>query len=401
MRVRGALRCHPPWRLHLGRGRACHRLLFPLGTGEVPLPPLQAPVDPLEVAPSRGYPLSMPLFLPPQTPSFEVSGSEFRLDGKRFVIHSGEMHYPRVPRPYWRDRMKKMKAMGLNTLCTYVFWNLHEAKEGKFDFTGDLDLAAYLKMAQEEGLMVILRPGPYICTELDFGGYPAWLLKNRETRVRSLDPTFKNAAGRYLDRVGTLARPFLRKNGGPIIMAQVENEYGSYGADHEYMTWCRDRMKWAGFDCQLMTSDGPGEGNLKGGMVDGAVATVNFGGGAPGAFDALQKLRPGSPRMIGEYWFGWFDHVGKRHHTTAVEPHLEDLRWCLKNRVSFNLYMFHGGSNFGFMPGANGSGETYDLDSQSYDYDAPLDESGRPTAKFFAVRKLIEEETRMALPPIP
>ncbi|CAN5549353.1 beta-galactosidase [soil metagenome] len=343
----------------------------------------------------------MPLFLPVQAPSFQVVGREFRLDGRPFVIHSGEMHYARVPREYWRARMRLAKAMGLNTICTYVFWNQHEATEGQFDFKGNLDLAEYLKTAQEEGLMVILRPGPYVCTELDFGGYPAWLLKDPKTKVRSMDPTFRAAAGRYLDKVGTVVKPFLRRNGGPVIMAQVENEYGSYGDDHEYMRWVRDRIKGAGITCQLMTSDGPGEGSLKGGMVEGALATVNFGGGAAGSFGALEKLQPGKPRMIGEYWFGWFDHVGKRHHTTSVASQIEDLRWCLRNGVSFNLYMFHGGSNFGFMPGSNGGGDSYDLDTQSYDYDAPVDESGRPTEKFLAFRKLMEEETGTKLPPIP
>jgi len=330
-----------------------------------------------------------------------VKGDKFVLNGKPFVIRSGEMHYARVPRAYWRDRFKKAKAMGLNTICTYVFWNQHEAKEGKFDFTGNLDLKRYIQIAGEEGLHVIVRPGPYICTELDFGGFPAWLLKNRATVVRSLNPTYLKAAARYLTAVGKIVQPLTARHGGPVIMAQVENEYGSYGRDHVYMAWVRDTMRRAGFDCQLYTSDGPGQDMLSGGTLPDLPATVNFGGGAEGAFRELEKFRPGSPRMIGEYWAGWFDAWGAPHHTTGIEGHLKDIQWCLKNDVSFNLYMFHGGTNFGFMAGSNGGDNSFTVDTTSYDYDSPLDESGRVTPKYMAFRKAIQARVGTPLPQVP
>ncbi|MGV3614479.1 MAG: beta-galactosidase [Fimbriimonas sp.] len=336
------------------------------------------------------------------THTFEAVGSDFRLDGKPFVVRSGEMHYPRVPRAYWRDRLRKAKAMGLNTICTYVFWNQHEATQGKYDFKDNLDLGAFLKIAKEEGLFAIVRPGPYICTELDFGGFPAWLLKDRSLKVRSKDPKFLAHTKRYLDRVGQEVRPHLLKNGGNVIMAQVENEYGSYGADHEYMAWIRDTMrKGGGYDCLLFTSDGPGQGMLSGGTLPDLTPTINFGGGAENAFKELAKFRPNTPRMIGEYWCGWFDHWGKAHHRTNIQNHVRDIEWCLKNGVSFNLYMFHGGTNFGFMQGSNGGANDYNVDVTSYDYDSPLDESGRITPKYTAFRDAIARGTGEKLPPVP
>lgn len=331
-------------------------------------------------------------------PRFAVQGDKFLLDGKPIVLRSGEMHYPRVPRAMWRSRLKLAKAMGLNTICTYVFWNLHEARPGKFDFAGNLDLAEFLRVVKEEGLFAIVRPGPYICTELDFGGFPAWLLKDRKVKVRSQDPFYLDAAKRYLERVGKEIAPLTIDRGGSVIMSQVENEYGSYGNDHVYMAWVRDVMKASGYPTTLFTSDGPGEGMLRGGTLPDLTPTINFGGGAEGAFRTLAAFRPGTPRMIGEYWCGWFDHWGKRHHRTSAEGHVRDIKWCLANGVSFNLYMFHGGTNFGFMQGSNGGGDNFDVDTTSYDYDSPLDEAGRPTPKYFAFRKAIQEATGEQLP---
>lgn len=335
------------------------------------------------------------------THSFTVQGEHFMLDGKPFVIHCGEMHYPRIPHQYWRSRMKMARAMGLNTICTYVFWNLHEPKPGQWNFSGDLDLANYIKIAGEEGLKVILRPGPYICTELDFGGFPAWLLKDRSMTVRSKDPKFLKLTEDYMQHVGHVIKPYLIQNGGPVIMAQVENEYGSYGADHEYMGDVRDIMRRSGFDCQLFTSDGPGQGMLNGGTLPDLPSVVNFGGGAPGAFEEFAKFRKGVPRMIGEYWAGWFDHWGKGHQTSSLANNLKDIKWCLENDVSFNLYMFHGGTNFGFMQGANGGANDYNVDTTSYDYDSALNESGRVTPKYLAFRELILSHTKEQVPPIP
>ncbi|GLH71504.1 beta-galactosidase [Geothrix limicola] len=326
----------------------------------------------------------------PKPVSFTVQGERFLLDGKPFVIRSGEMHYPRVPRADWRDRMKKMRAMGLNTLCTYVFWNLHEPEPGRFDFSGDLDLAAYLRTAQEEGLKVILRPGPYICTEWEFGGLPAWLLKAPDMKVRTADPRFLEAAARYLKRVGQEVDSLQADRGGPILMVQVENEYGSFGSDMAYKSAIRKAIVDAGFRVRLYTSDGPGQDTLAGGTFPDLVPTVNFGAGpeCAEAFAELDKFRSGIPRMCGEYWAGWFDHYGKPHHTTDAKEGAAGVTWMLQRGISFNLYMFHGGTNFGFMNGANWTGR-YAPDTTSYDYDVMLDEAGRPTPKFFAYREVI------------
>ena len=333
--------------------------------------------------------------------TFSAVGDHFELDGSEYVIRSGEMHYPRIPHQNWRTRFKMAKAMGLNTICTYVFWNLHEVKPDTWDFTGDLNIAEYLKLAKEEGLNIILRPGPYICTELDFGGLPSWLLKDRSFKVRCRDPKFLARVDKYLAKLGSVVKPYLIQNGGPVILTQVENEYGSYGNDHVYTGAVRDSLIKNGFTGQLFTSDGPGQGMLQGGTLPGIPATVNFGGGAPSAFAELAKFRTGVPRMIGEYWAGWFDHWGKGHNTSNIAGNVKDITWCLQNKVSFNLYMFHGGTNFAFMQGSNGGGNDYNVDTTSYDYDSALDESGRITPKYAAFRKAIEEGTNEKFPSVP
>lgn len=335
--------------------------------------------------------------------TFGWQGEHFLLDGKPFQIRSGSMHYPRVPRPYWRDRMRKMRAMGLNTLCTYVFWNLHESEPGRFDFTGNLDVAAYLRTAQEEGLWSVVRPGPYICSEWEFGGFPAWLLRSAEIKVRSNDPRFLDSAGKYLKRVGQELAPLQITHGGPVLMVQVENEYGSYGGSKPYMRAIRDLIRDAGFNVTLYTSDGPSLRLLKGGTLPDLLSAINFGGSdAEGAFASFAKFRQGVPRMCGEYWIGWFDHWGEVHHVTPPEESARGLEWMLAHDISINLYMFHGGTSFGFMSGAN-YGEAYQPDTTSYDYDAPLDEAGRPREKFFVLREVIRRhlppsETLPALP---
>jgi beta-galactosidase len=326
--------------------------------------------------------------------SFAWQGENFLLDDKPFVIRSGEMHYPRIPRAYWRDRMKKAKAMGLNTITTYIFWNLHEPKPNHFDFKGNLDIAEFVRTAQEEGLWVIVRPGPYICTELDFGGFPAWLLADNEMKVRSKDEKFLKAAKRYMMRVGQELKPHLVTNGGAIIMAQVENEYGSFGNDYGYMSAIRTMMIDAGFDVMLFTSDGPSEKMLKGGTLPDVLSVINFSvnDSVEKQFENFAKFRDGVPRMVGEYWIGWFDHWGGRHHTVQVKNALNGIDWMLSKGISFNIYMFHGGTSFGFMAGANSSKENpYQPDTSSYDYDSPLDEAGRPTEKFFALRDVIKK----------
>ncbi len=336
--------------------------------------------------------------------TFRIEGERFLLDGKPFVVRSGSMHYPRVPREYWRDRMRKMRAMGLNTLCTYVFWNLHEPRPARFDFSGNLDLAEYLRQAQQEGLWVLLRPGPYVCSEWEFGGFPAWLLADPAMHVRTADPKFLSAAARYMQRVGKEAAGLEIARGGPILAVQVENEYGSFGKDHAYMQAVRRMIVDAGFAGLLYTADGSGAANLSGGTLDGVLSVINFGDNAnlERQFANLARFRSGVPRMNGEYWCGWFDHWGEKHHTTDPARSAAGVEWMLSRGISFNLYMAHGGTSWGYMSGAN-SGAHYQPDTSAYDYDAPIDEAGRPTEKFKAIREVIRKHLRPGetLPDLP
>src|SRR5215207_5298919 len=324
--------------------------------------------------------------------TFGWRGEHFLLDGKPFRIVAGDMHYARVPRQYWRDRMRKMKAMGLNTLTTYVFWNLHEPRPGRFDFTGNLDIAAYVRTAREEGLWVILRPGPYVCSEWEFGGFPSWLLKEPDMKVRSADPRFLRAAANYMREVGRRIAPLQVTRGGPVIMVQVENEYGSFGDDKNYLGAVRRMIVDAGFEVTLFTSDGDA-GKLAAGTLPEVLAVINFGArdSPEKKFAVFDKLRQNVPRMCGEFWVGWFDSWGDRHQTVPAEKAAEGLDWMLARGISVSIYMFHGGSSFGFMNGANRNSEGYKPIINGYDYDSPLDEAGRPTAKFFALRDVIKK----------
>ena len=328
-----------------------------------------------------------------QTPhTFAVDGEHFTLDGKPFLIRSGEMHYPRVPKEYWHDRMKKMRALGLNTLTTYVFWDLHEPREGQFDFTGNLDLGAYLKAAQEEGLFVLLRPGPYVCSEWDLGGLPAWLLGHEGMTIRSKDRQFLAAAEPYMKKVGEIAAPLQVTHGGPVLMVQVENEYGSYGDDHEYMRAIQKMIRDAGFDGLLYTSDGSEAKMLHGGTLPDVLSVINFGASdnPEREFANFAKFRTGVPKMVGEFWTGWFDHWGELHHRTNTAKEAANLDWLLSRNISVNLYMVHGGSSWGPMAGAN-LDNRYEPDISSYDYDAPIDEAGRLTPKYAALREVMKK----------
>jgi beta-galactosidase len=324
---------------------------------------------------------------------FAVQGSQFTLDGRPFQIRSGEMHYPRVPRAVWRDRFRKARALGLNTITTYAFWSQHEPEPGRWDFSGNKDLRAYIRMAAEEGLHVILRPGPYVCAEVDFGGFPAWLLRTPGLRVRSLDPRYMAACQNYLRHIAEQVADLQSSRGGPLLMLQVENEYGSYGQDHDYMATMQQQLRAAGIDAPLFTSDGGAERLFDGGTLPDVPAVVNFGGGVADAkesFDALAAWRPKGPRMAGEYWAGWFDHWGEEHHTQPPEEAAATVDWMMAQGHSFNLYMFHGGTSFGWLTGANYSAkEPFQPDTTSYDYDAVLDEAGRVTPKYRLVRERI------------
>ena len=333
-----------------------------------------------------------------------IDGGRFLLDGQPFVIRSGEMHYPRVPRAYWRDRMRRLRALGLNTLTTYVFWNVHEREPGAFDFSGDLDVATYVRAAHEEGLWVILRPGPYVCTEWDLGGLPSWLLREPGVALRSTDPRFLEPSRRYLARLGLELAALQSTRGGPIILVQVENEYGSFGSDKVYLGAIRDQIRGAGFEVPLFTSDGPTARMLEGGTLDDVLSVVNFAADddPEKAFATFARFRQGVPRMVGEFWTGWFDHWGRDHHVVPPETGARHLDWMLGQGISVNLYMAHGGTTFGFLPGANWD-TRYWPDTTGYDYDAPIDEAGRPTPKFEAYRAVFAKHLPGGerLPPMP
>ncbi|HEY4379103.1 MAG TPA: beta-galactosidase family protein [Acidobacteriaceae bacterium] len=338
--------------------------------------------------------------------TFAVAGGQFTLDGKPFRVLSGEMHYPRIPREYWRARLKMARAMGLNAVTTYVFWNEHEPTPGVYDFAGNNDVAEFIREAQQEGLWVILRPGPYVCAEWEFGGYPAWLLKDPTTIVRSSDPKFLQPATRWIKRLGEELAPLQAGNDGPIVLVQVENEYGSFGNDHAYMEANRQALVDAGFTkAQLYTADGPGV--ITNGSLPDLPVGINFDGNHPNeaakSFATLKKIRPDGPYFNSEFWAGWFDHWGGPHAHTSTETQVANLDWMLKQGYSVSIYMFHGGTDFGWMNGANSSDskKEYEPDVTSYDYDSALDESGRPTAKYFAFRDVIAKDTGVTPPPVP
>ena len=326
---------------------------------------------------------------PPQH-IFTTQADHFTLDGKPFKILSGELHYARIPREYWHARLKMAKAMGLNTIATYVFWNVHEPTPGHYDFTGNNDLAAFIKAAQEEGLYVILRAGPYSCAEWEFGGFPAWLLSgDKHPTLRSTDPAFLTPAERWINRLAQEVAPLQIGRGGPILMTQVENEYGNYGSDAAYMQALKAIFLKAGFtDSFLYSADN--WRNIPRGSIPGLYAATNFGiNNHQGGMDALEKERPGQPLFVSEYWPGWFDHWGHPHETRPTAPQLEDLSYILKRGAGINIYVVHGGTSFGFMSGSSNTANAFLPDVTSYDYDAPIDESGHPTPKYFAYRKVL------------
>jgi beta-galactosidase len=316
--------------------------------------------------------------------SFVISTNDFLLDDRPFQIRCGEMHFARIPREYWQHRLRMAHAMGLNTVCAYLFWNAHEPEPGKFDFSGRVDVAEFCRLAQQEGLKVILRPGPYSCAEWDFGGFPWWLLKIADIRVRTQDPRYLEACKRYLLAVGRELAPLQINRGGPIIMVQVENEYGSYGADRQYIRILRDDLKEAGFEVPLFTCDGPTQ--LRKDTLDDLFCVVNFDGGPEANFKALRAVRPSGPLMCGEYYPGWFDSWGKPHHFGETARVVNEIGWMLEHNASFSIYLVHGGTTFGFDAGANSP--PFSPQSTSYDYDAPISEAGWDTPKYHALREL-------------
>jgi beta-galactosidase len=332
--------------------------------------------------------------------TFEIKNDAFYLDNAPFRILSGAMHYFRVHPAYWEDRMKKMQLMGLNTLETYVAWNMHEPKPGQFDFNGWMDLVRYITLADDLGLKVIVRPGPYICSEWDFGGLPAWLLRDPGMKLRCSYRPYLNAVESYFSELLPRLAPLQISRGGPVIAMQIENEYGGYGNDKSYLKFLEEKMRSEDITVPLFTSDGATDAMLQYGSLPHILKTANFGSQAEDQFNKLREYQPEGPLMCMEFWNGWFDHWGEDHHTRSPEDAAATLDEILARGASVNFYMFHGGTNFSFMNGANYD-KRYLPTITSYDYDAPLNEQGDITPKFLAFREVIKKYNTVKDIPLP
>ncbi len=331
--------------------------------------------------------------------TFGVKDDRFVLNGEPFNIYSGAMHYFRTLPEYWEDRLLKLKKAGFNTVETYVCWNLHEPKKGEYDFSGMLDIVKFLKTAQELGLYAIVRPGPYICAEWEFGGFPAWLLADKNIELRCNSELYLKHVRDYFEKLFSLLVPQLITNGGNIIAMQIENEYGSYANDKKYLKALEKMYDELGIDVLKFTSDGTWCNMLSGGTIDGVLPTLNFGSRTATAFGALEPFGK-VPKMCMEFWCGWFDHWGEKHHTRGADSTLKEIEEFLKQDASFNMYMFHGGTNFGFNAGANHRGK-YQPTVTSYDYCAPLTEWGDYTETYHKIRKLLCEKQGLAMDELP
>ena len=333
--------------------------------------------------------------------TFTTGDKTFLLNGKPFVVKAAELHYPRIPRAYWEHRIKMCKALGMNTVCLYVFWNIHEQQEGKFDFSGNNDVAAFCRLCQKNGMYVIVRPGPYVCAEWEMGGLPWWLLKKKDIRLREQDPYFMQRVEIFEKEVGKQLASLTIQNGGPIIMVQVENEYGSYGKDKPYVSAIRDIVKKSGFDkVSLFQCDW--SSNFLNNGLDDLTWTMNFGTGAniDDQFKRLGEVRPNAPKMCSEFWSGWFDKWGAKHETRPAKAMVEGIDEMLSKGISFSLYMTHGGTSFGHWAGANSPG--FQPDVTSYDYDAPINEWGLATPKYYELQKTMAKHTDgKKLPAVP
>lgn len=319
-----------------------------------------------------------------------IDQHDFLINGKKTTILSGAIHYFRVVPEYWYDRLAKLKACGFNTVETYMPWNLHEKKEGQFCFEGLLDIEKFIETAKEIGLYVIVRPGPYICAEWEFGGLPSWLLAKDGMQLRCQNEPFLNAVKRYFHEVFLHLRPHLIENGGNIIMMQVENEYGSYGMDHTYMREIANIYRDEDMPVFLFTSDGDDLSMLNGGTLPDIFKVVNFGSDCQRNFQHLRVFQQEGPLMCGEFWNGWFDHWGEKHHVRAADDTARELDQMLSMGASVNFYMFHGGTNFHFWNGANHDG-VYQPTVTSYDYHCLLNENGDRTEKYYACRDVISK----------
>ncbi|KAM5279887.1 beta-galactosidase [Ctenodactylus gundi] len=327
-----------------------------------------------------------------RTFTIDYSRDCFLKDGQPFRYISGSIHYFRVPRFYWEDRLLKMKMAGLNAIQTYVPWNFHEPQPGHYQFSEGHDVEYFLQLAHKLGLLVILRPGPYICAEWDMGGLPAWLLEKESMLLRSSDPDYLAAVDKWLGVLLPKMKPLLYQNGGPIITVQVENEYGSYFTnDYDYLRFLQKRFHYyLGDNVLLFTTDGASPKFLQYGTLQGLYATVDFGVGAnvTEAFQIQRRTEPKGPLVNSEFYTGWLDHWGEPHSRVKTEAMVSSLSKILAFGANVNLYMFIGGTNFAYWNGAN---TPYAAQPTSYDYDAPLSEAGDLTEKYFAVRKVIQK----------
>jgi len=348
--------------------------------------------------------LLLPIFLAAQQRSHQFSFSKdaFLLDGKPFQIISGEMHPARIPVEYWRHRIQMAKAMGCNTIAAYIFWNYHESAPGQFDFkTENRNVAEFIRLCQQEGMWVLLRPGPYVCAEWDFGGLPSYLLKIPDIKIRCMDPRYLAAANRYISRLAKEVRSLQCTQGGPILMVQLENEYGSFGNDKQYLESLRKTWVHSGIKVPFYTSDGATPYMLEAGNIAGAAIGLDSGSNEQD-FEQAKKSNPNVPAFSSETYPGWLTHWGEGFAKPDTNDLKKELEFLLKEHKSFNLYVIHGGTNFGYSAGANAFSPTqYQPDITSYDYDAPINEHGLPTPKFFMLRNLIQQYTKQRLSDVP
>ncbi len=345
------------------------------------------------------------------THTFEIKGGQFLYDAKPIHIYGGEIHYARIPREYWQQRLQMVKAMGLNAITTYVFWNYHETAPGVWDFkTESRDLAAFVRAAQQEGLLVILRPGPYVCAEWEFGGYPWWLQQNPALQLRTLNQPFLDSCAVYIHKLYEQVGDLQVTQGGPIIMVQAENEFGSYVAQRKdiplethrkYNAAVKDLLVEAGFEVPFFTSDG--SWLFEGGAIEGVFPTANGEGNIDNLKKVVNQYNGGvGPYMVAEFYPGWLDHWAEPFQKVSARSVSERTERYLQNGVDFNFYMVHGGTNFGFTSGANYNGEHgIQPDITSYDYDAPISEAGWATEKYMALRELMKRYAEYEIPEIP
>jgi len=336
--------------------------------------------------------------------SFKLEKSEFLLDGKPFQMISGEMHPARIPVEYWRHRIQMAKAMGCNTIAAYIFWNYHEVEPGVFDFqTGNHNIVQFIRIVQEEGMFLMLRPGPYVCAEWDFGGLPSYLLSIPDIKVRCMDPRYTDAVERYIKTLALQVNGLQVTKGGPIVMVQVENEYGSYGNDRTYMKWVQEIWKKCGIEVPFYTADGATPFMLEAGSLPDAAIGLDPGANA-GNFEQATKVNPNVPSFCSELYPGWLTHWGEKWQRPDTTELIKDVKWLMDNKKSFNFYVIHGGTNFAWWAGANSFSPTqYQPDVTSYDYDSPINEMGQATPKYDALRKVMAKylPAKQKLPVVP